>query len=93
MTAANAGTLLAAAGNTANCGAAPTGNGRPSAAPGSDATGGGSGCRTVDRHVVALGAPSTSVAMVSEPATWLMMIGGFALLGFGLRGRRSNFAV
>jgi disulfide bond formation protein DsbB len=93
MAGANAGTLLAAAGNTPTCGAAaPTGDGWPSAATGSEAIAGRSGCRTVDRHVVVLGPPSTSVAMVSETATWLMMIGGFALLGVGLRGRRTNFA-
>lgn len=98
MTSANAGTLLAAASNSATCGAVtPTGNGWPAAAPtatnGGETTASNSACRPVDRHVVAIGAPSTSVAMVSETATWLMMIGGFALLGVGMRGRRSNFAI
>jgi hypothetical protein len=32
---------------------------------------------------------SPPVAAVPEPATWLMMIGGFALIGFALRGRRA----
>ncbi|MGI4881025.1 MAG: hypothetical protein ACRYG4_26490 [Janthinobacterium lividum] len=98
MTGANAGTLLAAASNTATCGAAtPARNGWPATASGG-ATGGdaivsGTACRTADRHVVtAVDVPSTSVAMVSETATWLMMIGGFALLGVGMRGRRGNFA-
>lgn len=95
MTSATAGTLLAAASNSATCGAVtPTGNGWPTpTANGGQAVASGSTCSTVDSQDVAIGAPSASVAMVSETATWLMMIGGFALLGVGMRGRRSNFAI
>ena len=88
---AAAGTLLIAQGSHADCGfAASTGDSWMTDAGGNAAGSepSGPGCRTTERRAAIEVTPRVQVAVVFETATWVMMIGGFGLVGIGMRGRR-----
>ncbi len=93
---AAAGPLLVATGNLADCGFAAAAGDSWMVDTGGNVSGGyapaGSGCRTTERRAAAVVTPRVQAAVVSETATWVMLIGGFGLVGIGMRGRRRGFA-
>lgn len=98
-----AGTMLAASSARGDCGfAASTGDSwmghstgsspAGGAATGGEPTPGGSGCRTAGHRVAVDATPRPSAAMVPDSSTWMMMIGGFVLIGLGMRDRKRTFS-
>ncbi|QYE33662.1 hypothetical protein KZX46_12410 [Polymorphobacter sp. PAMC 29334] len=95
---ASAGTMMVATNDRADCGFAAfpgdvwIGNANHSSTATRESTAANPSCRSAEHHIAAASAAGHSVAMVSETATWVMMIGGFGLVGIGLRGRPRGFA-
>ncbi len=95
---ASAGTMMVATNDPADCGFAAfpgdvwIGSSNHSSDASGESTAANPNCRSAEHRIAAAAPVGQTVAMVSETTTWIMMIGGFGLVGIGLRGRPRGFA-